>query len=114
MALLLALLTCRTVRSKSNIVTFLHVFSPGCPETFFPVRTLFGTTSAGKWAGLAVLIAHGYFAQQVFRSCIRYRLRSIAWQAFADAERCIFAPIRHPVITPDLKTSKARAPNYVA
>ena len=114
MALLLAFLTFGVAPRKSNIVTVLHVFSPGCPETFFPVRTLFGTTSAGKWAGLAVLIAHGYFAQQVFRSCIRYRLHSIARQAFADAERCIFAPIRHPVITPYLKTSKARAPNYVA
>jgi len=59
MALLLALLTCRTVRSKSNIVTFLHVFSPGSSQTFFPVRALFSAAAAGEWTGLAVLIAHG-------------------------------------------------------
>ena len=56
---LLGFSTGRMVRSKSDIVTVLHVFSPGCPETFFPVRALFGTTSAGKWTGLAVLITHG-------------------------------------------------------
>jgi len=62
MALLLAFLTCRVTGNKSNIVTVLHVFSPGSSQTFFPVRALFGTTSAGKWTGLAVLIAHGWFA----------------------------------------------------
>ena len=111
---LLGFLAGCTARGKSNIVTFLHVFSPGSTKAFLPVRALFGTTSAGKWAGLAVLIAHGYFAQKVFRSCVRYRLHSIAWQGFTVAVRCIFAPIRHPPSAADFKTSKARAPNYVA
>ena len=48
----------RMARSKSHIVAFLHVFSPRSTETFFPVRALFGATSAGEWTGLAVLIAH--------------------------------------------------------
>ena len=58
-ALLLSLLTCRMVRSKSYINTFLHVFSPGRTEAFFPVGALFGAAPAGEWARLAVLIIHG-------------------------------------------------------
>jgi len=52
-------------RGESNVVAFLQVFSPGCTKAFFPIRALFGTTSAGKWTWLAVLIAHVYFAQQI-------------------------------------------------
>ena len=63
---LLGFSTGRMVRSKSDIVTLLHVFSPGCPETFFPVRALFGATAAWEWTGLGVLMTHGWFAQQVF------------------------------------------------
>jgi len=48
----------RMASSKSHIVAFLHIFSPGSTQTFFPVRTLFCATSAGEWTGLAVLIAH--------------------------------------------------------
>ena len=59
MALLLAFLTCRVTGNKSNIVTVLHVFSPGSSQTFFPVRALFGATSAGEWTGLGVFTAHG-------------------------------------------------------
>ena len=58
MAPLLAFLVGRVTCSKSHIAAFLHVFSPGRAQTFFPVWALFGTTSAGEWAGLAVFIAH--------------------------------------------------------
>ena len=63
---LLGFLAGCTARGKSDIVTLLHVFSPGCPETFFPVRALFGATAAWEWTGLGVLMTHGWFAQQVF------------------------------------------------
>ena len=62
---LLGFSTGRMARSKSHIVAFLHIFSPGSTQTFFPVRTLFCATTAREWTGLAVLIAHGYFAQQI-------------------------------------------------
>ena len=62
---LLGFSTGRMVRSKSDIVTVLHVFSPGCPETFFPVRALCGATAAREWTGLGILMTHGWFAQQV-------------------------------------------------
>jgi hypothetical protein len=99
MASLLAFLAGRMTRSKSYIVALLYVFSPGCSEAFFPVGALFGTTSAGEWAGLAVLIAHGEFAQQIGGEA-QSRRASIAWEEFAGAMRCIFAPIRHPATAP--------------
>ncbi len=113
MASLLAFLAGRMTRSKSYIVALLYVFSPGCSEAFFPVGALFGTTSAGEWAGLAVLIAHGEFAQQIGGEA-QSRGASIAWGEFARAMRCIFAPIRHPATAPDFQTSKASARTYVA
>ena len=58
MAPLLAFLAGQVTCSKSYIAAFLHVFSPRRAETFFPVWALFGTASAGEWAGLAVFIAH--------------------------------------------------------
>lgn len=66
MALSLGSIARCPARSKSNIVAFLHGFSPRRAETFFPIWALFGTTSAGKRPGLAVFITHWYFAQQVF------------------------------------------------
>jgi epoxyqueuosine reductase QueG len=56
---LLAFLAGRTADSESNIVAFLPVFSPGSSQAFFPVRALFGATSAGEWTGLGVVTAHG-------------------------------------------------------
>jgi len=114
MALLLAYLTCGVAPSKPDIVTVLHVFSPGSTKTFFPVRALFGATSTGEWTGLAVLITHGSFAQQISWSLGHYSLATITQLEFARAVRCIFAPIRHAANTPTLRTSKARARNHVA
>ena len=65
MTLLLGFPASQIARSKSHIVAFLHVFSPRSTKTFFPIRALFGATSAREWTGLAVLIAHVSFSQQI-------------------------------------------------